>query len=86
MPGSKNYDRGFGNIHTYMNQNVMKVQKPSQGDRFWVSSAKIPHRESDFETHTYSRQLFAKLVCMFHNSSPCGGFFKTPLLVRVSDR
>ena len=76
--------RGFLNIHTYLHQNEMKLQKPSQGDGFRVSSAKTPHRERGFETHTYSRQLIAKLVCMFQNPSPCGGFLKTPLPVTVS--
>ena len=70
--------RGFLNIHTYMHQRVMKIQKPSQADGFWVTSAKSPHRESRFETQTYSRQLIAKLVCMFQKPSPCGAFFQNP--------
>ena len=57
--------RGLLNIHTRLRQNVMKVQKPSQGEGFCVSSAKSPHREKGFETHAYSRQLIAKLVCMY---------------------
>ena len=72
---------GFWNIHTWLSQNVMKLQKPSQGDGFWVSSAKSPHREGGFETHTYSRQLIVMLVCMFQKCCACGGFFKTPLPV-----
>ena len=59
----------------------MKVQKPSQGEGFWVSFAKTLHIEKGFETHAYSRQLIAKLVCMFQNPSPCGGFLKTRLPV-----
>ena len=72
---------GFLNIHTWLSQNVMKLQKPSQGDGFWVSSAKSPHRQGGFETHTYSRQLIVMLVCMFQKCCACGGFFKTPLPV-----
>ena len=68
-------------IHTYLRQSVMKIQKPSQGDGFWVSSVKTPHRERVFETHPYSRQLISMLVCMFQKSCACGGFFKTPLPV-----
>ena len=81
---------GFWSIHTYRHQNVMKVQKPSQGDGFWVSSAKSPHRQGGFETHAYSRQLIVMLVCMFwkvlclwrvfQNSSPCGGFLSAKLV------
>ena len=56
---------GFRNIHTRLRQNVMKMQKPSQGDGFWVNSVKTPHREMVFETHPYSRQLISMLVCMF---------------------
>ena len=66
-----------------MHPNMMKLQKPSQGDGFWVGSAKTAHRESGFETHTYRRQLIAEFVCMFQNPFPCEGFFKTPLHVRV---
>ena len=73
--------RGFLSIHTYMHQNLMKMQKPSQGDGFWVSSAKSPHRQGGFETQTYSRQLIVMLVRMFQKSCACGGFFRTPLPV-----
>ena len=56
----------------------MKIQNPSQGDRFCVSSAKSPHKEKGFEAHTYSRQLIVMLVCMFQKSCACGGFFQNP--------
>ena len=73
--------RGFFNIHAHLRQNVMKMQKILQGDGFWVSSAKSPHRENGFEVHIHSGQLISVLVCMFQKFSPCGGFFKTPLPV-----
>ena len=59
----------------------MKMQKPSQGGDFWISSAKSSHREKGFETHTYRMPLIVMLVCMFQKSSPCRGFFKTLLPV-----
>ena len=58
----------------------MKMQKPSQGEGFWVSSSKTPHREGGFETHTYRRQLISELVCMFQNPSPCGRFLIATLV------
>ncbi len=57
---------------------AVEMQKPSQGDSFLIF-------EHD---HIQHHQLIAKLVCMyvkFQNPSPCEGFFKTPLPVRVSD-
>ena len=72
---------GFWNIHTEQYQNVVKMQKPSQGHGFCVSSAKTPHREKGLEAHTYSRQLILVLVCMFQKSSACGGFSKNTLPV-----
>ena len=100
MSGSKSYDRQRVFEHTYSpapkcNENAktltgrrvlgQRCKKPSQGEEFWVSSPKNPHREGGFETHTYGRQLIFMLVCMFRKSSACGGIFKLLSLWRVSD-
>ena len=50
-----------------------------------MRSAKTLHRERGFETHTYSRQLIAKLVCIFKSPLPVEGLSKFLSLWRVSD-
>lgn len=54
--------------------------KTSQGESFWVSSAKTFDRERGFETHAYSRQPIANLVSRFENPSPCGGILIATLV------
>ena len=77
--------RGVWGIHTYMHQNLAKMQKLSQGEGFWVSSPKTLTGRGVLKRTLNENSTIAKHVCMylrFQNPSPCEGFFKTPLPVR----
>ena len=77
--------RGVWGIHTYMHQNLAKMQKLSQGEGFWVSSPKTLTGRGVLKRTLNENSTIAKHVCMylrFQNPSPCEGFFKNPLSVK----
>ena len=71
--------RGVWGIHTYMHQNLAKMQKLSQGEGFWVSSPKTLTGRGVLKRTLNENSTIAKHVCMylrFQNPSPCEGFSK----------